>query len=124
MNKKTQSTYDEFVQSLTKREREDFEKGYKEFLLSELLIALMQENEISVRKLAKEVGLSPTVIQELKSGKKKNITLQNFINILDSLGYLLIVEKQAKQRRIKRTRMVLQKLQNQGADSPANKGTR
>lgn len=105
--KKISSSYDEFIQSLTDKERQDFEKGYKEFLLSELLIAIMQENEISVRKLAKEAELSPTVVQELRSGKKQNITLQSFMNILDSLGYSLVVERLAK-RGSKKSRMVLQ----------------
>ncbi len=63
MNKKIKSTYDEFIESLSKKEREDFEKGYKDFLLSEMLIALMQEKEVSVRKLAKEVGLSALEIE-------------------------------------------------------------
>lgn len=106
MNKRELSSYDEFVQGLTKEEREDFEKEYKEFLLSELLIAIMQENEVSVRKLAKEAGLSPTVVQELRSGKKKNITLHSFVSILNTLGYSLIVERPAK-KGIKKTRMVV-----------------
>ncbi|OGT54403.1 MAG: hypothetical protein A3F17_01300, partial [Gammaproteobacteria bacterium RIFCSPHIGHO2_12_FULL_41_15] len=49
--------------------RKKFEKEYKEFLLSEIIIALMENDNKTVRKLAEEVGLSPTVIQKLRSGK-------------------------------------------------------
>jgi ribosome-binding protein aMBF1 (putative translation factor) len=38
-------------------------------VLSELILALMENDGKSVRELAKEVGLSPTVIQKIKSGK-------------------------------------------------------
>ena len=54
--KKFESSFDEFI-SDTER-KNSFEKGYKEFLLSELIIALMEEDEKSVRLLAKEAGLS------------------------------------------------------------------
>lgn len=120
MNKKELSSYDEFVQRLTKKEREKFETGYKEFLLSELLIAIMQDNEVSVRKLAKEAGVSPTIVQELRSGKKKNITLQTFVNILSSSGYSLIVEGPAKQG-LKKTRMILHSPQHFSDQLPRSK---
>jgi len=93
MNKKIKSTYDEFVESLSKEEKEEFEKEYRELVLSELLIALMEEDNISVRKLAKEAGISPTVIQGIRSGTKKNITMLNFLKILKILGCSLVAEK-------------------------------
>jgi len=91
--KKSLSTHDEFIQKLSPQELKSYKKGYKEFLMSELVLAAMQEDEASVRKLAKEAGLSPTVIQAIRSGKKKNFTIQTFLKILESLGYSIILEK-------------------------------
>jgi len=51
---KIKSTYDEFVESLSEKEKKEFEQEYRELVLSELLIALMEEDNISVKKLVKE----------------------------------------------------------------------
>lgn len=69
------------------------EKGYRELLLSELFIALMEEDHVSVRKLAKAAGISPSIIQDIRSGKKENITLKSFTNIASALGYGIVLEK-------------------------------
>lgn len=73
--------------------REQFEREYADFLLSEWIIAIMKNDKKTVRKLAEEVGLSPTVIQKLRSGKQEDIKLSNFIHILQACGYHLIMEK-------------------------------
>ena len=73
MSKKIKTTSEEFVESLSQKEREEFEREYKELILSELLHAIMEKDEISVRKLAKLAGLSPTVIQAMRSGSKKDL---------------------------------------------------
>jgi DNA-binding Xre family transcriptional regulator len=70
-----------------------FDKSYKEFLLSELFVAIMDEDEISVRKLAKEVGLSPTIIQKIRSGKQDDLKISNFVCIVNFCGYKVILEK-------------------------------
>jgi len=93
MTKKIKSTYDEFIESLSPKEKEEFEKEYKDLVLSELLIALMEQDGISVRRLAKEAGISPTVIQGIRSGTKNNITMVNFLKILKILGCSLIAER-------------------------------
>lgn len=65
-NKNTEkqlSTFDEHMQSLSSKELKLYKKGYQEFLISELVIAAMQEDEVSVRKLAKAANLSPTIVQ-------------------------------------------------------------
>ena len=77
--------------------REEFEKEYNEFLLSETIIAMMSDANKSVRKLATETDLSPTVIQNIRSGTQEDIKLSNFINISHACGYKLILEKN-KQR--------------------------
>ena len=96
--KKPLSTYDEFVKSLKPQELKSFKKEYQELLLSELVLAAMQEDEISVRALAKAAGISPTIVQEIRAGKRKNLTFQSFLKILDALGYSLILEKPGKNK--------------------------
>lgn len=90
MVKKIKSTYDEIVKDPKRQERIDRE--YKELLISELLIAAMANDDISVRELAQEAGVSPTIIQELKTGKRKNITLATCNRVLNAIGYQISVE--------------------------------
>ena len=52
-----------------------------------MLIAAMEQDELSVRELAKAAGVSPTIIQELKTGKRKNITMETFSKVLHAIGY-------------------------------------
>ncbi len=85
--KKTQSTYDEFVNELSPKERRAFEEEYKEFVLSELLLAIMAQDEISVRELAKMAGVSPTVVQAMRSGAKKDFSMTSFFKVLKGLGF-------------------------------------
>jgi hypothetical protein len=91
MSEKTASTYDRIMQD--SKRKAAFEKGYRELVLSELVLALMEKDEKSVRALAREVGLSPTVIQNIRSGKQKDIKLENFKNIVKACGYDLVLEK-------------------------------
>jgi DNA-binding Xre family transcriptional regulator len=86
------STFDKLMQN--PEWKAGFEKGYEEFLLSEFLIEAMEENNISVRKLAKEAGVSPTVIQNLRSGKRSNISLNTLTPILSALHYKIEFVKQ------------------------------
>ena len=89
--KKTMSTYEREMKNA--RFKKAFDKSYKKFLLSELLIAIMEKDEISVRELAKEIDLSPTVIQNLRSGKQKDLKVSNFVNLAQFCGYKVILEK-------------------------------
>jgi DNA-binding Xre family transcriptional regulator len=93
MNKKMkeESTYKRLTKNPKRRAK--IEKEYKELLLSELLIALMEEDQVSVRKLAKAAGISPSIIQDIRTGKKENITLKSFSNIASALGYKVVLEK-------------------------------
>lgn len=54
MNKKPISTYERLMQD--PEFREEYKTEYKDFALSELLLALMDGDDKSVRKLEKEVG--------------------------------------------------------------------
>ena len=86
MNKKIKSTSEEFIESLDKKERKEFFEEYKELLISELILALMEKDNISVRKLAKMAGVSPTIVQAMRSGVKKDFSLKTFFKILKGLG--------------------------------------
>ena len=70
-----------------------YQKSYRELLFSELMISLMEGDDKSVRKLAKEADLSPSVIQDLRSGKQHDIKVLNLIKILHVLGYETILKK-------------------------------
>jgi len=94
MSKKKLSTYDRIMQD--PKRRKSFDKEYKEFVLSELVLALMENDSKSVRKLAKEADLSPTAIQNIRSGRQKDIRLNKFRNIVRTFGYHLILEKDGK----------------------------
>lgn len=85
------TTYDQLIQDPKRKAR--IEKEYRELLLSELLIALMEEDHVSIRKLATAARISPSIVQDIRSGKKENITLKSFSNIAAALGYGIVLEK-------------------------------
>ncbi|RMG30713.1 MAG: hypothetical protein D6730_02190 [Bacteroidetes bacterium] len=88
------STLERWQQNLEFQREAD--KTYRELVLSELLLALMEEDEKSVRELAKEAGLSPTTIQKARSGKSKDMGIKNFLNVIEACGYSLVLEKNGK----------------------------
>jgi len=87
MQKKIESTCDKIIKN--KKRKANIDKEYKQLVISELLLAAMAKDNISVRKLAQEAGISPTIIQELKTGKRKNITVDTLIRVLNAVGYTL-----------------------------------
>jgi DNA-binding Xre family transcriptional regulator len=101
MKKKIKSTYDEFMED--PEQKILFEKEYQELLVSELLIAAMEKDDMSIRKLAAAAGVSPTIINELRLGKKTNITFDTFSKILDALGYQIVLAP--KNNNIKRLKL-------------------
>lgn len=76
--------------------KEAFEQEYAEFELSELVRQLMEDGGQSVRRLAKESGLSTTIIQNVRSGQQDDMKMSNFINISHACGYKLVLEKDGK----------------------------
>ena len=88
---KPRSTYDELMSD--PEFKRSFEMEYRELLLSELMHAMMAEDQASVRELAREVGISATTIQNLRSGKQNDIRLNNFMGIAEACGYHLVLEK-------------------------------
>jgi DNA-binding Xre family transcriptional regulator len=88
---KPMSTYERKMQD--KKFRHTYEQHYKELLFSELLISIMEDDEKSVRDLAKEANISPSVIQDLRSGKQNDIKVSNLIKIAKSFGYEVVLQK-------------------------------
>ena len=94
MKKKTKSTYEEFIEDSKQKKLLDCE--YRDLLISELLFAAMEEDHISVRKLAAASGVSPTIIQGLKSGKKTNVNIDTLSRVLDVIGYQIVLAPKEK----------------------------
>ena len=57
------------------------------------MLEKMEEEKISVRALAKKAGVSPTVIQKIRSQNAENINYKTFSIVLNSLGYRINIEK-------------------------------
>ncbi len=88
------STYEQEMQNL--EFKKTFDKEYQGFVLQELLLAISEEDEKSVRVLAKEAGLHPNAIQNLKSGKTSDVKLSTFLKIAGAYGYSLELVKGKK----------------------------
>jgi hypothetical protein len=91
---KSLSTFEREMQNLEFKQA--FDESHQELLLSELVLALMDEDDKSVRKLAAAIGVSPTTIQGLRDGTKKDIKLSNFIGMIKAFGYHLVLERENK----------------------------
>jgi len=90
---KIKSTFEKFMESKTPAQRKAYEEGYRDFLISEMILAAMEEDDISVRKLAKLVGVSPTIVQDMRSGTKKSFNTKSFFKVLQGLGYDVLLER-------------------------------
>jgi transcriptional antiterminator len=91
-NKKPATTVGRWMQkpgfkAAVARERE-------ELLLSELVLALMANDNKSVRELADELGVSKTVIQNLRSGQQSDMKLSNFLRLTHAYGFQVVLEKE------------------------------
>ena len=88
-----ESTFDKFITNNPKQKAK-FEKEYNEFLLSEFILEKMEEENISVRALAKKADVSPTIIHKLrKSDSAEKISYRTFVSVINSLGYKLNLER-------------------------------
>ena len=90
MSRKKLSTFEQEMQDAAFKK--EFEKEYKEFLWSELLTDLMEEARQSIRGLAAKAGVSPTIIQNLRTGKQADLKVKNLISIAEACGYHLVLE--------------------------------
>jgi transcriptional regulator with XRE-family HTH domain len=87
-----ETTFERFITNDPK-EKEFFDKEYNDFLLSEFVLQKMEEDNISIRALAKKAGVSPTIIQKMRSKNSEKITYRTFSNVLNTLGYKISIEK-------------------------------
>ena len=85
------TTYEEFISD--PKRKEEFDKEYNEFLLSEFVLEKMESENLSVRTLAKKAGVSPTIIQKIRSKNAEKINFRTFTNVLNSLGYKVSIER-------------------------------
>ena len=85
MRKKSKSTHEKFIEDADQKKILDEE--YTELLVSELVSAAMEGDHISVRKLAAMAGVSPTIIQGLRS---ENFTVSMLSRILNAIGYRIM----------------------------------
>lgn len=73
--------------------KKTFEKEYREFALKELLAAMAAGDNKSVRALAKDAGLHPNAIQNIKSGKTSDMKMTSFLKIANAYGFALQLVK-------------------------------
>lgn len=90
MDKKVTTTFDKWMEN--PKIKEAYKEGYDEFILSELIRALMANDHKSVRGLAKKAGLSATVIQDIRSGKQKDMKVKNFLHVVHACGFEVILD--------------------------------
>jgi len=90
--KKTETEFDRFFKEHPEQKK-IFDKEYEAFSLSEFLLEKMEEEHISVRALAQKAGVSPTVIQKIRSQNAEKINFRTFTNVINSLGYRIKIEK-------------------------------
>lgn len=88
---KNKSTFENFMQD--EKQKELFDKEYNKFLLSEFLLEAMEEKHISVRKLSEKSGVSTSIIQNIKTEKTTNVTLNTIIALTSTLGYCINFKK-------------------------------
>jgi DNA-binding Xre family transcriptional regulator len=88
---KSVSAFDRVMKEPKRRRK--FESKYRSFLLSEVIHGLMEQEGKSIRALAREVGISPTVIQDIRSGERTNVTLRNLLRIVSALGGQVAVRR-------------------------------
>jgi len=92
--KKTHSKISTFEKEMQDADfKAAFEQEYKEFALQELLAAMSQGDEKSVRELAKAAGLHPNAVQNLRSGKTTDIKLSSFLKIARAHGFAVELVK-------------------------------
>lgn len=87
-----ETTFDKFITN-NPGEREKFEREYSDFLLSEFVLEKMEQEHLSIRAFAKKVGVSPTIIQKIRSKNAEKINYRTFLSVLNSLGYKIRIEK-------------------------------
>jgi len=84
-NTKELTYLEEWLEAKSPQGRAAYEKELHEFIISELVLAIMNKRDLSVRRLAQMADISPTIVQDIRSGKKHNLNLDTFIKILEAM---------------------------------------
>ncbi len=92
--KKATTTYDRLIKDPSFKKQ--LEKKYRKLLFSEMLIKLMEEEKISVRKLAIKSGVSSSLIQDLRSGKQVNPSINAISKLFLAMNAELVVKRPGK----------------------------
>lgn len=93
MNKNANTTCGRFLESLSPRQKKQFKKEHEAFLISEMLRAAMENDDVSVRKLAHLAGVSSAIIQGIRSGSRSNVTVKTLSKLMNVFGYTLVLKK-------------------------------
>lgn len=93
MSKKVKTTCEEYVDSLTPQQKKEFDNEFRNFALSELILVAMKKDDVSVRQLAKLAGISPTIVQDLRSGNRDDFSMRSVLKVLSSLGFKVLLER-------------------------------
>ena len=86
------TTFEKFFEE-NPEQKNIYNKEYNDFLLSEFMLEQMEAQHISVRELAKQADVSPTVIQKLRTKDALKVNLTTFTSVLHCLGYQIKLEK-------------------------------
>ena len=86
------TTFEKFFEG-NPEQKDIYNKEYNDFLLSEFMLEQMEAQHISVRELAKQADVSPTVIQKLRTKDALKVNLTTFTSVLRCLGYQIKLEK-------------------------------
>ncbi len=89
---KLESTFDKFIAN-NPTEKAKFDQEYSDFLFSEFILEKMQAEHLTVRALAQKAGVSPTVIQKIRSHEAERINFRTLKSVMATLGYRITFEK-------------------------------
>jgi transcriptional regulator with XRE-family HTH domain len=87
-----ETTFDKFINS-DPAEREQFDREYADFTLSEFVLEKMEQANLSAVTLARKAGVSPATIRKIRNKNAENLNYRVFSHILNTLGYKISIEK-------------------------------
>lgn len=88
------TTLDVFLSN--EKRRKTFQADLADEVFSEMFYALMEDDGISVRKLAKLAGVSPTTVQTLKTAGVQHTTIGTLASVLAPFGVSIAFQKKGK----------------------------
>ena len=70
-----------------------FESEMEEYVFTEFLDALFQNDTAAIQKLGTYAGLNKQRVKEILLNLKDDLSLSDFVNIAKQFGYTVILEK-------------------------------